>query len=347
MAANPADARAPYYLGNLLYDRRRHREALILWERAARLDPGNSIAHRNIGIGAFNILGDVARARAAYDAAVAAAPDDARLRYERDQLWKRVGEAPEVRLGELRKRPDLVALRDDLTIEFCTLLDTVGQPEEAASILDARKFQPWEGGEGQALGVYVRTQLMLSRRSATAEAARDHILKALNPPQNLGEARHLLANASDVWLALGDALANLGHTEEARRYWTRAAEFRGDFQEMSVRSFSELTYFQAVALRRLGREAEATQMLEGLEAYAEELAETEAKIDYFATSLPTMLLFEDDLQRRQENTARFLHAQAALGLGRIDEAKALWAEVLNVDPNHVMALDLRKYGEAA
>ena len=28
MRANPEDARAPYYLGNLLYDRRRHEEAI-------------------------------------------------------------------------------------------------------------------------------------------------------------------------------------------------------------------------------------------------------------------------------------------------------------------------------
>ncbi|CAN5434227.1 hypothetical protein BH11ARM2_BH11ARM2_09200 [soil metagenome] len=75
--------------------------------------------------------------------------------------------------------------------------------------------------------------------------------------------------------------------------------------------------------------------------YARELGESEAKIDYFATSLPTMFLFEDDLQARQENTARFLLAQAALGLGREDEARSLLEEVLRIDPNHAMASDLR------
>jgi tetratricopeptide (TPR) repeat protein len=39
MRANPSDARAPYYLGNLLYDRRRHVEAIRHWEKAAKLDP--------------------------------------------------------------------------------------------------------------------------------------------------------------------------------------------------------------------------------------------------------------------------------------------------------------------
>ena len=35
MRANPKDARAHYYLGNLLYDRKRHHEAIKLWEKSA------------------------------------------------------------------------------------------------------------------------------------------------------------------------------------------------------------------------------------------------------------------------------------------------------------------------
>ncbi len=56
MQANLADARAPYYLGNLFYDRKRQAEAIQLWERSAKLDPGFSIVWRNLGIGRFNIL---------------------------------------------------------------------------------------------------------------------------------------------------------------------------------------------------------------------------------------------------------------------------------------------------
>ena len=51
-----------------------------------------------------------------------------------------------------------------------------------------------------------------------------------------------------------------------------------------------------------------------------ELQDAPARIDYFATSLPTLLLFDDDLAKRQRVTALFLMAQAELGLGRRDEA---------------------------
>ena len=63
MRANPKDARAPYYLGNLFYDRRRHREAMKLWERSAKRDGHFAIVWRNLGIGYFNILERPARAR--------------------------------------------------------------------------------------------------------------------------------------------------------------------------------------------------------------------------------------------------------------------------------------------
>jgi hypothetical protein len=53
-----------------------------------------------------------------------------------------------------------------------------------------------------------------------------------------------------------------------------------------------------------------------------------------------MLLFEDDLQFRQETTARFLQAQAHLGLGHRSRGAALLKTVLRRDPNHALAADL-------
>jgi hypothetical protein len=57
-----------------------------------------------------------------------------------------------------------------------------------------------------------------------------------------------------------------------------------------------------------------------------------------------MLLFDDDLQFRQETTALFLQAQAQLGLGKKAQAKSLVQTVLQRDPNYAMAADL--LGEA-
>jgi tetratricopeptide (TPR) repeat protein len=343
IAAAPTDARAPFYLGNLLYDRRRHREAIAQWERAVRLEPANAVAWRNLGLARFNVQRLPARARRAYDAAFRAAPADARLLYERDQLWKRTGALPGKRLRELERHPALVRSRDDLSIELCALYNQTGRPELALPILRTRKFQPWEGGEGLALGLHVRTHLQLGRAALArgdAPAAIACFDAALEAPANLGEARHLLANASDVRFWLGEALAAAGLRADARQQWRAAATFRGDFQAMSVKTFSELTYYSALAWRRLGRPAKAAQLLRELLAYARQLAKAPANIDYFATSLPTMLLFEDDLAARQQTTAIFLEAQAQLGLGDEVTARRLLAQVLQRDPNHALACDL-------
>jgi tetratricopeptide (TPR) repeat protein len=345
MRLDPAGARAPYYLGNLLYDRRRHEEAIRLWERAAKLDGSFSIAWRNLGIGYFNIRKQPAKARAAYDRAFKADPADARLLYERDQLWKRLGEKPGKRLRELEKHLDLVRQRDDLSLELCALCNQVGQHERAGQLLAGRQFQPWEGGEGGPLGQQVRTQLALGCAALVKGdfgKALAEFERALTAPRNLSEARHLLANQSDVHYWLGCAWAAIGNRKSARRYWSAAANFKGDFQEMSVRAFSEMTYYSALSWEKLGRRSRARKLLRELMAYARKLRATPAKIDYFATSLPAMLLFDDDLQHRQETAALFLQAQAELGLGHRARAEALLRTVLRRDPNHAPAADFQR-----
>jgi tetratricopeptide (TPR) repeat protein len=176
--------------------------------------------------------------------------------------------------------------------------------------------------------------------SGRAAKACEHFLAALTAPNNLGEAKHLLANQSDILYWLGRACDALGDKNFARQHWLAAATFKGDFKEMSVRAFSEMTCFSAWAWERLGRTAKATKLFADLLAYAQNLQQTPARIDYFATSLPRMLLIDDDLQFRQETTALFLQAQAHLGLKRRAKAKGGLAQVLKRDPNHAPAADL-------
>jgi tetratricopeptide (TPR) repeat protein len=351
MAAAPDDARAPAYLGHLLYDRGRRDEAIALWERAVALDPSSSpsspssIVWRNLGIAYFNVRREPARALEAYRRAREAAPADARLLYEHDQLRKRTGAALADRLVELESRPELVTRRDDLTVELCALLLQAGRPEEALRRLTDRRFQPWEGGEGLALEQHTRARLALassSRARGDLPGARQHLEAALHPPESLGEARHPLASAGDVFFALGELCLSAGQEQEGRRWLEEAAGGRGDFQGMRVEAFSDVSWWSALALDRLGRAAEAKTLLQGLEAHAAALLRTPARIDYFATSLPTMLLFEDDLQQRQDASAHLMLAQARLGLGDPAGARRHLDEALRRDPWRASAVDLRR-----
>ncbi|HKN21786.1 MAG TPA: DUF5107 domain-containing protein [Terracidiphilus sp.] len=343
IAANPDDARAPYYLGNFLYDRRRHEEAIAAWEGSVGRDPQFPTAWRNLGIAYFNVAHDAARARDAFNRAFAAGPDDARVLYERDQLWKRMRESPQIRLAELERYPDLCQRRDDLTVELATLLNQTRQPARAADLLLSRRFQPWEGGEGLVLAQYTRAHLLLGQRAfadGDAASACRSFAAILKPPPSLGEARHLLANQSDVWFWLGAAHARNGDRQQAEVYWTRATRQRGDFQEMSVRAVSEMTFWSAMASQCLGRKKEAAALFRSILEYAEQLEHQVPQIDYFATSLPAMLLFEDDLERRNRIEALYLRGQAFFGLGNTAQAVRCFNEVLELDRNHAGAADL-------
>ena len=53
-----------------------------------------------------------------------------------------------------------------------------------------------------------------------------------------------------------------------------------------------------------------------------------------------MLLFDADLQFRQETTAELLEAQAWIGLGKKARGQMLLRKVLKRDPSHAIAPDL-------
>jgi tetratricopeptide (TPR) repeat protein len=341
--SHPHDGVARYLLGNFLYDRRRHEEAIASWEAAALHMPRHSILWRNLGIAYFNIRRDESSAVAAFERAIQADPSDGRIFYERDQLWKRIGKKPEHRLSELLQFPELVQQRDDLSVELATLYNQLRQPEKALELVLDRHFQPWEGGEGLVLGQYVRSHCLLGRRNLRAgDIARAcrHFYAALEPPESIGEAKHLLANQSEIYYWLGVALERSANVEAAQQWWVRAARQKKDFQQMSVQSISAMTYWSALSQCRLGETENAEKLFQDIYRFSMEIEATDPKIDYFATSLPAMLLFEDNLKLRQEIEAHFLRAQALAGLNRPEEAKLELDKVLQEDANHAGAIDL-------
>ena len=176
--ADPDDAVAHHLLGMLLHAHERPAEAARLWERAIELGLDDPVLLRNAGLAAYDVTHDDARAWERYAQAVAAAPADARLRYEQDQLADRLGHTVEDRLARLRPVEHLVLTRDDLTTTYVGLLVASGAPERADEILRTRRFHPWEGGEGRVVAAW--------------DATRDALgLPPADPPANLGEARPL------------------------------------------------------------------------------------------------------------------------------------------------------------
>ena len=336
MAEDHDDPRAPYYLGCLLYDRRRYHDAIAQWRRAARLDPAFPTVQRNLGMAEFNVLHRPRRALAAYRRAHRADPSDARVLYELDQLRKRMGHDPAARLRSLERERRVVLGRDDLTVELVTLLNLRGRYGEAAEILSRRRFHPWEGGEGLVSAQWVVTQREGAKTllaKGRAELACGLLQMAMTYPQNLGEGKHLLTPENELQWLLGQCRRTLADEAGAIEWYRRAAEPQGDPREPA----GDGPYWQALALRALGDESAAGARLAALADAAEASAHAQEQIPYFATSLPTLLLFDDDLTERARQGSLYLAGLALLGRGQTRAARARFERLLAMRPDHLGA----------
>jgi tetratricopeptide (TPR) repeat protein len=326
---DPRDGLAWSLLGSWWYDRGRGEDAIEAWEHAAAADLDDAqaaLVERNLGVAAYNVLHDPDRAAEHYAAARRRRPEDARLLFEADQLAERRGASASERLAALEARPLLVDERDDLNVVRARLLTAVGRHDEALRLLASRRFQPWEGGEGQVLGAWDDACLAAARAALAAgdpDAARTAIDAALESPDGLGEARHPLQTTAELHLVLGDALSASGDDAGAEVAWTEASRTSGDFAGMATQPFTERSAAAITALHRLGDRTGAADQLARFASYVDQLAITPGAVDYFATSLPTMLLFHDDPQAVHDaEVAALRHAVGTLTAALRDDATA-------------------------
>jgi tetratricopeptide (TPR) repeat protein len=209
--------------------------------------------------------------------------------------------------------------------------------------LTDRRFHPWEGGEGAVLRQYTLACLRIGERKlelgSPEEALRTFEL-ALRPPESLGEAPHLLQARADVHYWLGRAHRAAGREDLARRCFELSCSEQSDFSAMAVTAHSPLSYYRGLALRELGRETEAQALFTDLKRFAEERLAQPARIDYFATSMPNLLVFEEDLQARQDAEQHLLIALAYHGLHDAASARAHLEQTLNFTNCEPLALHL-------
>lgn len=337
------DPHASYALGNTYYDLGRHKEALTAWKRAATNDHAQS--HRNLGLALWNVNQDGEAARACYLRAIECDPTDARLVSEFDQLCQKLNEPLADRLAFLESKRDLVLLRDDAAVALASLYNLLHRPQEALDLLLARPFHVWEGGEGLVLRQYTTARLLLGQealeRGEAAEALQQFQL-ATDTPDSLGEKYHLLQAKADINYWLGKAYQAEGDSAKGNEHFELSASEAGDFSEMAVTAHSPLSYFRGLSLQELARNQEAHELFAELADFAREGLQTTARIDYFATSLPNLLVFEEDLQARRDAENHLLLALAHHGLGENEKASDFLEKTLAFTLTEQRAADLRR-----
>lgn len=329
----PGDDKAWYYMGNFWYGTRQHNRALQCWEQSRSLNDRFPTVHRNLALAYYNKQNKPEAALQALEKAFALATTDARVLMELDQLYKKCNKSPQERLSLLQKHPEQVAFRDDLFLELISLYNLTGKADRALALLLQRRFHPWEGGEGKVTGQYLLARTQLAQKALQQKdypSALSHLEACFSYPHNLGEGKLPTALENDTHYWLGITHQAMGLSAEAISCWEKAAQ--GNI-EASVALYyndqqSDQLFYQGLALRALGREEEARSRFFKLLKYGEKHLFIPFKMDYFAVSLPDLLIFEEDLQKRQLQNCRYLMGLGLLGLGQKEKARTQLEQVL-------------------
>ncbi len=346
---------AKYYLGCLFYDKLQWKQAKELWEQAAAEKPDFPTVHRNLSLVYYNKCHDGERARAEMERAFALDTTDVRVFLELDQLYRKLGMSYADRLARYEEHPELIEGRDDLYVEYITLVNMTGQYEKAYQCMMKHIFHPWEGGEGKITTQYVLSLLQQAKEalhSRDAVRAEELLRKALHYPENLGEGRlegtkdnhiyyHLglaLEMRAEASRAQGNAPEGERLAKEAAACYERAAV--GTDEPAGAMYYNDqpadMILYQGLALQRLGRTGAAKARFYRLLDYGEHHLEDKVKIEYFAVSLPDFLIFDDDLTLRNRVHCYYLMALGNIGLGNTGRAREFLRQGLALEPSHMM-----------
>jgi tetratricopeptide (TPR) repeat protein len=338
LSLNPADARALYYLGCFLYDKRRHEEAKTAWEASAGLDGSFATTHRNLALYHANKKGDFAAARRELETAFVLNPRDARVFYELCALYRKVGMPLTEQRAAMEACQSLVNQRDDLTLLYVEVLNCLEDHEAALRILTHRTFHPWEGGEGKVPTQHIEARLGLARRllgDGKPLEAIEHLEQARVYHPNFGEGKLPGAQENHIDYTTGLAWLQM-EPAKAKVFFEKAAV--GLSEPAGAMFYNDqpphMIYYQGAALMALGCEEEARMRFKKLVSYGKAHMTEKQEMDYFAVSLPDFLVFETDLNEKNQVHCLYMMGLGAMGLGEREAAQEAFHMALAMAPGH-------------
>lgn len=320
----PEDAMLHYYQGNLLYYLGQKDEGLAHWERSAALNPSFAIACRNVGFGE-GVKGNLDASTKYYDMAIKANPNDPLLLTESDKIYEQANVPSATRLKRLEALKKTVMKHDDAVMRLLALYNEAGQYDKAIRILSDRHFHLWEGG-GEVHEIYADSHLLkgleLLRRKQYAKAIAEFDL-ANQYPVNLEVApSHRGGYEAKVYYLSGIAYEGLKQTGKATECFEKSAS------AVTRGGLSDLNYYKAKSLEKLGKASEAKALLADMQAVKKRMQEN--LMDSYAK------FGEADRNVQQSNMSYFTGLIDLLQ-GNGSQAKAAFDEALRLYPGNIWA----------
>ena len=276
MKANARDARAPYYLGNLLYDWQPD-EAAKLWQASEAIDPSFAIVHRNLATAYTHQrpTPDIDRAIAELEKAVSLDRKYALHFAELDELYEQAGTPIEKRLALFEKNQVVVVQRDDAQNRAVALKVAAGKYDDAIAMMTGRKFAQAEGTNLNVSDQWASAHILRGQQEIAAKRYKEALADfeaAVTVPDNLpsrgfGEGG---GRSAEVDYLTGLAYEGLGDHAKATESWNHGAAApaqsgsgrRGGMPAATAGGAQ--SYFQALCLQKLGQADKAKAMFQAL-----------------------------------------------------------------------------------
>jgi tetratricopeptide (TPR) repeat protein len=356
MHVDPNDSRAPYYLGNLLFDWQ-PQQAQALWEMSAALGADFPVVYRNLAMVYTRQGNQRDKALAALEKGVQFG-GNAMVFNDLDKIYEENGVSPAKRLALMETHQSVVD-RDEVIAREINLEIFAGKPDAAIQLLRSRFFRAWEGGGSFSLGdSWINANL---ERAAQHMAAKQYTLAladyqaALQVPVTLQEATgNVSGRHGEIEYWMGNAYEAAGDSAKAHSAWSEAATppangvaangrmggvYTGHFSNGStgglsagVRVEQAAPYYQALALEKLGQADRA-------KAIFAELVDNGGKaLGGGAEAKTPIPPVASPAQRARVADAHYLVGLGQLGMNHQEQARQEFSLALEASPDHYAAM---------
>lgn len=320
-----------YYLGNLLYEKQPDR-AVKEWEKCIELKPDFALAYRNIGYANWLLYQNFPKAKECYLKAIELDGDSALYLEECDQVLEAMGE-------DVRFRFDLLKSHHETAVKryhpLCKEVETgtyVGEYDYVLNLLEKCYF-PTREGVANFHDVYVDALLMAGKEKLVEGYAEEAVAlynKAFEYPENhqvfLVDKR--TPRDAQIYVAIAQAYEKMGNKELARENYEKAAQ-------VNVKK-TNYRYFKGVALKALGKKAEAKELFKALVSEGKNGIVTDF-VNFFGAEGNT-----GETVAGINAGAYYTEGLGYKGLGRSFKAKRLLRKSASLKPESLWAREMQK-----
>jgi len=325
---NPHDAKAYYFLGNLLFDKQPDK-AIEYWEKAVKFDPAMAIAYRNLGWGYFRNNKDISKAISAYEMAILNNNLDPVYYAELDPLYEIANVSIEKRLSLFESRHEVVKTHDNASVCEIKVLTLGGKADKAVEYL-AEKYFSYREGSSIVRYITVDARLILGKKylgeNKYSEALKQFLEANVLGDDSQDDSRSGDERTPQVEYFIGLAYDALGEKGMAKSYFESSAN-----KKMVESNY--VSFYQGLSCLKLNNEEKAYEIFSKLIKDGQKQLAIGDEFNYFAK------FGESESKNSISSQAYLLIGLGYKGLGKFKKAKEnldkaiefsnsnLWAQV--------------------